>query len=1186
MDNKALFIRTSKGEDEARGKTALLAGDIRRALVMVDGTATFGEISKRAAPSLRGVLDEMFKELEKGGFIQDKAKAGNIPRIVVPPKMSVPAKKLAEEAGEELDFTAAFRPPSPEAMAAEAAKAKAEADAKAKQEIEAAKLKKAQQEAETAKLKAQQEAEAARLKAEQEAAKAREEAELAKQRAAAEAKAREEAEQRAKKEAEAARIKAEQEAARVRAELEAAKAKAEAKAKEEAERRAREEAEAARLKAQQEAEAARLKAEQEAAKAREEAELAKQRAAAEAKAREEAEQRAKKEAEAARIKAEQEAARERAELEAAKAEAKAREEAERRARDEAEAARLKAQQEAEAKAKEEAERRAREEAEAARLKAQQEAEAARLKAEQEAAKAREEAERAKQKADAEARVREEAEQHDKEKAEGMLPKPAQDAAQAGVLAEAAKRKSGAGATARSTSATVLFFDVVGYTKQPVNKQIKVKKQFNQLLSDCLEALEDSDHIILDTGDGAAIGFLQHPEDALEVAMQFRKMMVANEHQDYPDLKVRTGIHLGPINVVQDMNGQNNMVGDGINDAQRVMSFAGTDQIYISRPYHDFVSRLSDEYADLFQYRGSQQDKHGREHQVYEVVDALAPVAEVILAQTSEPALAMKLEPFSFAAPEAAAPPVFAVPDKELEPEQQQDQDVAARLLSDIGQLNRPEEAGKPADAGPAAQPPPSSAVAAAEKPPKEAPKEAPKPAAEARMPSEEDVRKLAETQAKAWAEAEQRAAAAAAKRAAQPQQEEVPHIAQDKQAVRVRRKPIPWGKAGAGLFVLLLIALFAVPYLLPTKDYATEIERLLTARLQQPVHIGQLTGRLLPAPRLELSNISVGEAKQIQIQRAQADFTFSALFSSSRPIDNLELVGMQVNGTDLTQISAWLQKIAADTQYPIAHVKLDQAKLEADGVQLSGIVGEISFNQTGKFAQAKLHAEGNKFALDINATPENKMQVSIEVRGSALPLLPNWVFDELSAKGELTNNELVISDLDGRIMGGILLGDARIAWRSGWQAQGKLVAKTITMQNMGKALSGDMDGTARFRMQATSLSKLVEKAVLNGTFVVKKGTINGVDIVETARLRSKENLPGGRTHFDELSGDLSVAEGIYAFRQLKMNAGVLTATGALDIAKQELSGRILADLSMRAGMGSVELQVGGLTDHPSLRAVR
>ncbi|MDP2852432.1 MAG: AsmA-like C-terminal region-containing protein, partial [Gallionella sp.] len=310
------------------------------------------------------------------------------------------------------------------------------------------------------------------------------------------------------------------------------------------------------------------------------------------------------------------------------------------------------------------------------------------------------------------------------------------------------------------------------------------------------------------------------------------------------------------------------------------------------------------------------------------------------------------------------------------------------------------------------------------------------------------------------------------------------------------------------------------------------------------------------------------------------------LFSSNKPITGIELEGVQVNGAALPQVSAWLQKIAADTQYPVARIGLSQGKLEADGVQLSGIGGELGFNQAGKFTQAKLHAEGGKFALDINAMPENKIQVSIKVRGSALPLLPNWVFDDLDAKGELTGDGLVITDLDSRIMGGVLVGDARIEWRSGWRAQGSLTAKTITLQNMSKALSGDMDGTARFQMQSASLSSLTEAATLEGAFAVKKGVITGVDVVETARLRSKENLPGGRTHFDELSGDLYYANGDYHFRKIKMSTGVLNATGTLDIAKQQVSGRVIADLTMRAGMGSVALQVGGTTDNPSLRTAR
>jgi hypothetical protein len=1162
MDSKIIFVRTIKGEDEIRSRTAHLSGDIKRALMMVDGTAMLGEISKRAAPSLRDALDGMMKELLSGGFIQDKARLSHVPKLVVPSKVSSALKKPMTEGPSELDFTAAFRAPSAEDMAVEAAKAeklKAEAEAKARQELDAAK---SAAQAEAARHKAEQEA--ARARAELAAAKAEAEKLQAEVAAKAEAKrveAEARAEAKARQEIEAAKLKAQQE-------LEAAGIKAETQARVEAEAKARQEIEAARSAARQEVEAARLKAEQAAEKAREEAELAKQKADAAAKEHEQAGRLAKQEAEAARLKAAQEAEQVRAELDAVKAKARAHEEAAQRTR---------------------------EAAEAASQKARQESEAARLKAEREAAKAREEAELARQQAAVEAKAREDVERHAKEVAEAARLNAQQEAAQARAELEVAKAEAiklkSASEAARSTSATVLFFDVVGYTKQPVNKQIEVKKQFNQLVSDCLKAQGDGERIILDTGDGAAIGFLQHPEDALEVAMQFRQAVMGNQHKDYPELKVRIGIHLGPINIAKDMNDRSNMVGDGINDAQRVMSFAGIDQIYISRAYYDFVSRLSEEYANLFQYRGSLKDKHGREHPVYELVDASSAVAASAAPQASESAVAIKLEPFSFVLPEAVAAAAPEVPYESPEPEQDD-----TELLRDIAKLNLPEPANivpeKPAvvEKTLAAEQPPEAAKApVAEKQPEAAPVVAAeqqvmqKTAAQAHMPSEEDVRKLAEKQAKAWSEAEQRAARENAGRAAARQQQP-PH--QEAPVTQTRRKPIPWGKVGAGLFVVLLLALFAVPYVLPMQGYATRIEQVLGTRLQQPVHVGHLAARLLPTPQLVLGDVSVGEVKQIQVQQAQVSFALSGLFSATKPITGIELQGVQVNGGALQQVSAWLQEMAADPRYPVARIALSQGKLEADGIQLSGVGGVLSFNPAGKFAQAKLHSEGNKYALDINATSENKLQVAIAVRGTALPLLPGWVFDELNAKGELTGDGLQISDLDGRMLGGMLLGDARIDWRSGWHAQGTLVAKTITMQNLSPLLGGDMDGTAHFQMQANSLSRLADAAVMDGTFVIRKGVINGMDIVETARMHSRENLPGGRTHFDELSGDLSVAKGVYGFRQLKLKAGVLNATGALDIVGQALSGRVSADLAMRSAMGPVALQIGGTTDRPTLRAAR
>lgn len=730
--------------------------------------------------------------------------------------------------------------------------------------------------------------------------------------------------------------------------------------------------------------------------------------------------------------------------------------------------------------------------------------------------------------------------------------------------------------ARSTSATVLFIDVVGYTKQTVNEQIRLKKQFNQLLSDCLKAQGDGGNIILDTGDGAAVGFLQHPEEALEVAMRFRESVMSGQRGDHRGPKVRIGIHLGPINVVKDVTGRSNMVGDGINDAQRVMGFAGVDQIYISRSYYDFVSRLSDEYASLFKYRGSQKDKHGREHQVYELVDAAARAAETAVPQAGESAPAIKLDPFSFAIPDAAS---FPVPAAEREKMGAQES-VAAQLLGDTRWLNQHGDAEKTVVAERAAEAQPPQP---AENTPVPPPETAAKPVAKTYIPSAEEVAKLAEAQAKIWAEAERRARESANISAARAVP---PPAVKDAPVARARRKPVSWGKMGAGLFAVLLAALFVVPFVLPARDYAAKIEQLLAARLQQPVHIGHLAGRLLPTPRLELSDVSIGETKQILAQRARVNFSLPALFASAKAIDSIELEGVRADGAALRQIAAWLQQIAADSGYPVTRIGLGQGELEAGDIQLSGVNGELSFDRSGKFVRAKFYAGENKFSAGIDAVPGNKMQVSITVRGSALPSLPGWVFDELNAKGELAGDELAISDFDGRILGGMLLGDARISWRSGWRAQGTLVAKTIAVQHVSKALGGDMDGTANFRAQSENLSGLAKAAAMDGVFVIRDGVINGVDIVETVRLRSKVSLPGGRTRFDELSGDLSVADGVYAFRQLKMDAGMLTATGRLDVSGRELSGRISAELAMRAGAGPTVLQIGGTADSPSLHVAR
>ncbi|MBI3903234.1 MAG: PEGA domain-containing protein [Nitrosomonadales bacterium] len=171
---------------------------------------------------------------------------------------------------------------------------------------------------------------------------------------------------------------------------------------------------------------------------------------------------------------------------------------------------------------------------------------------------------------------------------------------------------------KTVMCSVLFLDIVEYSKKPVSGQIALKKRLNAFLASAIHDVPINDRIILDTGDGAAISFLGDVEDAIKVALALRACLLNEDKDTEHPLRMCMGINLGPVRLIKDINGQPNIVGDGINVAQRIMGFAQPGQILTSRSYFDAVSRLSHEYAGLFHSRGSRTDKHVREHEIYAI----------------------------------------------------------------------------------------------------------------------------------------------------------------------------------------------------------------------------------------------------------------------------------------------------------------------------------------------------------------------------------------------------------------------------------------------------------------------------------------------------------------------------------------------------------------------------------------
>jgi len=177
---------------------------------------------------------------------------------------------------------------------------------------------------------------------------------------------------------------------------------------------------------------------------------------------------------------------------------------------------------------------------------------------------------------------------------------------------------------RNLLCTILFLDLVGYSARSLNDQARIKQRLNTLVTRVLDDIPTDTRLAIDTGDGAALCFMGDPQEALRAAMLLRDLLAQRYGHSLP---ARIGLHMGPVRVIEDVNGRVNVVGDGINVAQRIMDFAEPGQIVASRACFDIMSRIANGTAALFRYVGVHEDKHGRIHELHILQDAARAVRE-------------------------------------------------------------------------------------------------------------------------------------------------------------------------------------------------------------------------------------------------------------------------------------------------------------------------------------------------------------------------------------------------------------------------------------------------------------------------------------------------------------------------------------------------------------------------------
>src|SRR5437868_8847545 len=155
-------------------------------------------------------------------------------------------------------------------------------------------------------------------------------------------------------------------------------------------------------------------------------------------------------------------------------------------------------------------------------------------------------------------------------------------------------------------AHVLFIDIVGYSKLRTTEQSAHIEKLRKIVrgTDQFHTAEAEGKLLrLPTGDGGALVF-RNLEAPVLCAVE-----IANALRDHPELRVRMGIHSGPVNEVTDLNEQANIAGAGINIAQRVMDCGDAGHILVSKHVAEDLEQY-DQWQPYLHDLGECEIKHG------------------------------------------------------------------------------------------------------------------------------------------------------------------------------------------------------------------------------------------------------------------------------------------------------------------------------------------------------------------------------------------------------------------------------------------------------------------------------------------------------------------------------------------------------------------------------------------------
>lgn len=348
----------------------------------------------------------------------------------------------------------------------------------------------------------------------------------------------------------------------------------------------------------------------------------------------------------------------------------------------------------------------------------------------------------------------------------------------------------------------------------------------------------------------------------------------------------------------------------------------------------------------------------------------------------------------------------------------------------------------------------------------------------------------------------------------------------------------------AGLFVALAGVLLLYPY----ERFKPALESSFAQYLQASVKIDGVGVTLFPTPQLKLTGVRLGNPSDGSITEVRISSPLSLLWSSPVLISRVDISGAALAANRLVAMPLFKGGVVGNGLIIIRKIRIDHSQLIfSDNLAMTDIYGEIRFSADGVLEKATFETNDRSVLVDAQPSP---LGIALNIEGRAWkPSGTTISFASLQAKGVLQKDRLLIQNIDTTFLGGLLKGDWLLDWSNGLAMAGDGTLSRIDGRKLAAAfvpslkIEGDITGSVRLRSTGRDWDSLWANSEATLNSEITRGVLYGVDLGEAVRRNGVSEVRAGATRFDRLRSNISITPKQVAGRDVRMDAGMVTAAG-------------------------------------------